>query len=245
MRQLRKWFKNFISGKKQNMHPDMEERFLAIASKCTNFSMTSMERMYALWTATEFIIKNNIEGDFVETGVWKGGSAMLMCKTLMDNHIDNRKIYLYDTYEGMTEPGENDFSYNNVKAKKIYYSKLNDKGKSEWCYSSIDEVKENLMQTGYPENNLVFVKGRVEDTIPGIIPGPIALLRLDTDWYESTKHELIHLFPLLVQKGVLIIDDYGHWKGCRKAVDEYFVNNQLTILLNRIDNTGRIGIKFE
>jgi hypothetical protein len=86
--------------------------------------------------------------------------------------------------------------------------------------------------------------GKVEDTIPADIPEKIALLRLDTDWYESTKHELIHLFPRLQKGGVLIIDDYGFWKGARKAVDEYFAENNIQILLNRIDDTGRMAIKL-
>jgi hypothetical protein len=70
-------------------------------------------------------------------------------------------------------------------------------------------------------------------------------LRLDTDWYESTKHELVHQYPKLSVGGVLIIDDYGHWQGARQAVDEYFNDNRLPILLNRIDYTGRIAIKTE
>jgi O-methyltransferase len=89
-----------------------------------------------------------------------------------------------------------------------------------------------------------LVKGKVEDTVPKNAPEKIALLRLDTDWYESTRHELVHLFPRLVPGGVLIIDDYGHWQGARKAVDEYIAGNQVKILLNRVDYTGRIGVKI-
>lgn len=101
-----------------------------------------------------------------------------------------------------------------------------------------------MRKTNFPEANLIYVKGKVEDTLPVNKPaGKIALLRLDTDWYESTKHELNILFPMLVQNGVLIIDDYGHWQGCRKAVDEYIQENKLPLLLNRIDYTGRIAIK--
>jgi hypothetical protein len=89
-----------------------------------------------------------------------------------------------------------------------------------------------------------LVKGKVEDTVPKNAPEKIALLRLDTDWYESTRHELVHLFPRLLPGGVLIIDDYGHWQGARKAVDEYIAGNQVKILLNRVDYTGRIGVKI-
>lgn len=100
-----------------------------------------------------------------------------------------------------------------------------------------------MLSTGYPETNIVFVKGKVENTIPEIVPEKIALLRLDTDWYESTRYGLTHLFPLITKNGILIIDDYGYWAGSKKAVDEYFSDKP--ILLNRIDSCGRIGIKIE
>ena len=83
----------------------------------------------------------------------------------------------------------------------------------------------------------------MENTLPGVMPKEISLLRLDTDWYESTKREMNNLFPLLEENGVLIIDDYGHWAGCKKAIDEYIKENDLCVLLNRIDQTGRISIK--
>lgn len=111
------------------------------------------------------------------------------------------------------------------------------------CLSPLDETKQNVFSAGYPKDKIHFIKGKVEDTIPENMPKQIALLRLDTDWYESTKHELTHLFLLLQPNGVLIIDDYGHWKGARKAVDEYIPDKNIRILLNRIDYTGRIAIK--
>jgi hypothetical protein len=114
------------------------------------------------------------------------------------------------------------------------------KGELIWCYSSDAEVAANMRTTGYPEDLVRLVKGKVEDTIPGLAPAEIAVLRLDTDWYESTRHELTHLYPRLAPGGVLIIDDYGYWAGARKAVDEYFAG---ALFLSRIDGTGRIAIK--
>ena len=111
---------------------------------------------------------------------------------------------------------------------------------SNWCLALEDEVAANLRLTRYPDTQLHFVKGKVEETIPGKIPDQIALLRLDTDWYASTRHELIHLYPRLQKNGVLLLDDYGYWQGSRKATDEYF---QDKVLLHRIDNTGRILLK--
>ena len=101
--------------------------------------------------------------------------------------------------------------------------------------------KPTLAETAYPR--VEFVQGRVENTLPAAAPPEIAVLRLDTDWYESTRHELEHLYPRLVDGGVLIVDDYGYWQGARQAVDEYFGETGEAILLNRIDDTGRIAVK--
>jgi len=223
---------------------DKDEIFRRIYDRCKKYTMTSKERMYALYKSVEYIIKNNILGDFVECGVWRGGSTMLIAYTLLELNITNRKIYLYDTFEGMTRPTDSDHRVANNKVRASdKWKKEQKKDHNNWCYASLSEVKNNMGLTKYPRNNIVFTKGKVEETIPKTIPSKIAILRLDTDWYESTKHELIHLFPILLQNGVLIIDDYGYWAGSKKAVDEYFSNGQ--ILLNRIDNTGRIGIKIE
>jgi hypothetical protein len=100
-----------------------------------------------------------------------------------------------------------------------------------------------LGSTAYPEDATLFIRGDVLDTIPRIIPERIALLRLDTDWYASTKHEMVHLYPRLVEKGVLIVDDYGYWRGSQKAIDEYFEHKNHRILLCRLDETGRVGLK--
>lgn len=220
----------------------MDERFKEIYETCENFTMTSVERMYALYKATEYVVRHRIPGDIVECGVWRGGSCMLCALTSMKMHETQRKIYLYDTFEGMSEPTKRDISYADEPAKQKWNIFQQEKV-NQWCYASLDEVQEKLFSTGYPKDKLIFVKGDVRDTIPGTIPDRISLLRLDTDWYDSTHHELYHLFPLLSVNGVIIIDDYGFWKGARDATDQYFEENGVLILLNRIDYTGRIGIK--
>ena len=113
-----------------------------------------------------------------------------------------------------------------------------------WCYSPLEEVKQNMMSTGYPVEKIHFIKGMVEETIPDTMPGKIAVLRLDTDWYESTVHELRHLFPRIANRGVLLFDDYGHWKGQREAVDGYFLD-KFKPLLSRTDYSGRMMIKLD
>ena len=144
----------------------------------------------------------------------------------------------------MSEPTDKDKDPAGTSAEELLKKSSKQDAASIWCYSGIDEVKSHLQSTGYPIEMIHFVKGKVEDSIPGIMPeNPIALLRLDTDWYESTKHEMDHLYPHLVQKGILIIDDYGHWQGARKAIDEYLSEHKIAMLLNTIDYTGRIAVK--
>lgn len=168
---------------------------------------------------------------------------MAMALTLKDLNINDRHLYLYDTYSGMSAPGDDDVSIIGTNAHQKFSETKITADSSDWCLSSLPDVKKNVFSTGYKKEYFHFIEGKVEDTIPENIPEKIAILRLDTDWYESTKHELLHLFPLLQPNGVLIIDDYGHWEGAKKAVDEYFEEKKITILLNRIDYTGRIAIK--
>lgn len=220
-----------------------DKDFMSIYLQCKNYSMTSIERMYSLYNAIEYISKNKILGDVVESGVWRGGSSMLAALTLMKNNDFERNLYLYDTYGGMPFPqNDTNISYRGDTAADTW-AEYNKKG-LKWCYSSIEETKKNLYSTDYPKDKIVFIQGRVQDTIPKTIPNKISLLRLDTDWYESTCHELYYLYPLLSKFGVLIIDDYGHWKGVKKATDEFIFNDNNPILLNRIDYTGRIGLKI-
>jgi hypothetical protein len=153
-----------------------------------------------------------------------------------------RQLYLYDTFDGMSEPTKADVSYDDQNAENLLNKHKKDN--PVWAYSTLETVEQTMSLSGYPKSQIHYIKGKVEDTIPSSLPGKIALLRLDTDWYESTKHELIHLFPKLIRGGVLIIDDYGFWKGARKAVEEYFAENNIQILLNRLDDTARIAIKF-
>jgi len=229
----------------QQIPEDMKEAaFQKLYNLCKPFTMTSAERMYSLYKAVNYILENNIPGDFVECGVWKGGSALLIAKMLADKNIVDRKVILYDTYEGMSEPTEQDKNTVGQSATSLLKESSIEIQDSIWCYSSFEEVKNNLSLSKLLPECIIMIKGKVEDTIPVQLPtNSISLLRLDTDWYESTKHELNYLYPLLNQNGVIIIDDYGHWEGCRKAVDEYVLNNNLTILFNRIDNTGRLAIK--
>lgn len=215
-----------------------DQNFMAIYERCKPFTMTSIERMYALHTAVNYIVDNDIAGDIVETGVWRGGSTMMAALTLLSRDAGNRDLWLYDTFEGMVEPTEADSSYDGRSAQIQYLEN------PDWCAASREDVETNMRSTGYAAERLHYIAGKVEETIPSAgVPAEIALLRLDTDWYVSNKHELENLYPLLAHGGVLLIDDYGHWDGVRRSVDEYFREQGITGLLNRIDYTGRLLIK--
>jgi hypothetical protein len=230
-------------NKKFKWPTDFEVYHKEIITKVEPFTMTSAERLFGLIESIKYITANNIEGDFVECGVWKGGSMLAAAETLVHLKQTFRRLYLYDTFEGMPPPSDKDVSYNNQQAVEMLESETNKEKNLVWAYSKLDEVKRTMALSEYPHLNIHYIEGKVEDTIPTHLPENIALLRLDTDWYESTKHELVHLYPRLVKGGVLIIDDYGFWKGARKAVDEYFAINNVPILLNRLDETGRIAVK--
>lgn len=217
----------------------------ALIESVSEFSITSLERRYHLVSAVRYVLRNQIPGAFVECGVWRGGSMMLMAKLLQSAGHTDRELYLYDTFEGMPPPSPDDVDFKGASAQARLDADLAGKESSVvWAVASLPEVRHNLQSTGYPADCTHFVQGKVEDTIPATIPDQISLLRLDTDWYESTKHELEHLYHLVAPGGVVIIDDYGYWKGARKAVDEFIEKCPDPVLLHRIDDTGRAFVKI-
>jgi O-methyltransferase len=222
--------------------PDFDAATQELCESVRPFTMTSPERVFALREAIKHVVRHKIHGDIVECGVWKGGSMMVAAKTLQALGDTGRHLYLFDTFDGMPAPSEQDVSLQNESAADLM-AKLDKQSSLVWAYSALEEVKRNLLSTHYPESRMFFIKGKVEETIPQNAPPQIALLRLDTDWYESTYHEMVHLYPRLSPGGVLIIDDYGHWMGARKAVDQYIEENSLRLLLTRIDYTARICVK--
>lgn len=234
------------AGQPRSLFPeDFDEEAVEIIRAVRPFTITSVSRLFALIEAVRYIIRAGIVGAIVECGVWRGGSMMAAALTLHRLGSKDRDLYLFDTYEGMSEPTAEDISCDGLIATEEFKRRKRFSGRSSWCYASLAEVRENLLSTGYNEALLHFVKGRVEETIPREAPAEIALLRLDTDWFESTRHALEHLYPRLSHGGVLIIDDYGYWRGCRKAVDEYFRTRRIAVFLHRVDHTGRVILKQE
>lgn len=208
------------------------------------YTMASVERILNVVRSVDHIEKNSVAGAFVECGVWRGGCSMAATLSLLRNASTHREIYLYDTFEGMSAPTEVDVEAGTGQAASAI---LGQHGKSKdnhyWAFAPLEDVKNNIISSGYPQNLVHFIQGKVEDTIPGILPEKIAILRLDTDWYESTRHELTYLYPRLVSGGILILDDYGFWKGAKKAVDEFFAVVDTNLQFKWIDNTGIYFIK--
>jgi O-methyltransferase len=220
----------------------------AILDRAMPFTMTSPARVQAVIDAVRYCVRRGVPGDFAECGVWRGGSVLAMILTLQELGVSDRDVHLFDTFEGMTAPTDADTSPLDPPAAETW-KEAEESGEKAWSFMfgdqvfNEDDVRETVLGTGYPAERVHFVKGPVEETLPAQAPERLALLRLDTDWYESTKAEMDHLYPRLSPGGVLIVDDYGHWEGARRAVEEHFDAHGNAILLSRIDYTGRIGVK--
>ncbi|WP_037578009.1 TylF/MycF/NovP-related O-methyltransferase [Phaeacidiphilus oryzae] len=219
---------------------DYDEEAKEVIRAVKPFTMTSPERLNAFILATRHVVKHGIPGDIVECGVWRGGSMQACARTLLSLGVTDRDLYLFDTFEGMTPPTEEDTRSDGKTAAELLAAY--EKDRPIWAVASLDDVKAGFAELAYPEERLHYVQGKVEDTVPGEAPEQISVLRLDTDWYASTKHELEHLYSRLVSGGVLLIDDYGYWQGSRQAVDEFMEKTGERLLLLRMDE-GRIAVK--
>jgi hypothetical protein len=201
-------------------------------------TMVSPERLIATINACKHAL--SLEGDFVECGVWRGGNS-LAAKMIFERYGSDKTVWLFDTFAGMTAPTELDRTADGQPAAEKF-SQLQQEEHTDWCFASLTEVTNNFREAGVSLSGVRFVEGDVLDTLKGELPEEISVLRLDTDWYESTKAELETLYPRLVVGGVLLIDDYGHWEGARKAVEEYFAQVPRP-MLHFTDGTGRAGVK--
>jgi len=221
--------------------PEISDTECGWIERCRPYTMTTVERQWALLQAIRHIEARGIAGDIVECGVWRGGNLILA--GLMRRDLEfARAIHGFDTFAGMSEPTEADVTVKTGEAAEITFREQQRDGFNAWCYAPEDDVRNSFeRETGSAD--VVLVKGKCEETLRDAanLPERIALLRLDTDWYESTKVELEVLYPRLVSGGVLIIDDYGMWQGSRQATDEHFRDQE--IRLHRIDDTSRLYVK--
>ncbi len=223
--------------------PDFEPLHREIVKAVRPYTLTSPERLFGLIEGVRYVARHDVPGAFAECGVYKGGSMMAVALTLLEVGVRDRDLYLYDTYEGMPAPTEEDVDHRGIDAREHFERTRTSDRSSDWLACSIERVREAVLSTGYPAERIHLVKGVVQETLPDQAPEQIALLRLDTDWYASTRHELETLYPRLAPRGVLIVDDYGHFQGARKAVDEYFEGAGIPVLLGRLDYTGRMLVK--
>jgi len=220
--------------------PDCDEFTASVIERVRPYTLTSVERIMGLVEAVRYLVSADVPGDMVECGVWRGGSMMVVALTLVDLGATDRHLHLFDTFTRTPDPGDEDVTTSGVRAADI----IEELRTAEvFRYLPMAEVERLLQDTGYPAERLHFVPGLVEATIPSAAPDAIALCRLDTDWYASTAHELEHLWPRMTPGGVLVIDDYGDFRGARKAVDEYLAAQDERVLLHRMDHTGRLVLK--
>ena len=197
------------------LSPDYGPELEATIRRVRRHTMTTPRRIAALCDSVEHVVRADVPGAIVECGVWKGGSMMAAALTLLRLEAADRDLYLFDTFQGMPPPTDKDVfsAYDGYSPMGFWRARRRSGGQSAWHY------------------------------VPAAAPEQIAVLRLDTDWYESTRHELEQLYPRLSPGGVLILDDYGHYEGARRAVEEYFAEHGGRPLLTRVDYTGRVGVK--
>jgi O-methyltransferase len=221
---------------------DFSEEDIALYGKVKPFTLGEPIAVQTTATIVEYLVKGAIPGAIVECGVWRGGMMMAAAHTLLKLGDTSRDIFLYDTFEGMPEPTEADENF--WGAPPFDSSEEDRSSGAKPLEASLEDVKRALYSVGYPRERIHFIKGRIEETAPETMPECISFLRLDTCFYESTHHELVHFFPRLSSRGILHIDDYGLWKGCRQAVDEYMQQKHLTLFFARIGRHGaRVAIK--
>jgi O-methyltransferase len=205
------------------------------------YTMVSTERLVAVMDAVKYVVDRGVPGALVECGVWRGGSVLAMIRTLQQLGVDDRDVYLFDTFEGMTEPTEHDVRFDGQSASSQLATQDRHESKV-WAYASLEDVQAGFETVPYPSERVHFIKGPVEETVPGELPEQIAILRLDTDWYESTAHELTHMYDRLVPGGVLMLDDYGWWQGSKLATEEFLDRTGEQLLLIRM-GSGRVAVK--
>lgn len=240
-------FQNYDSGK-------TAESLVALTK---GYTMTPAINIVTLYEQAVYCEKNNIEGAFVECGVWKGGAVGAMAQANLDSSSNRRELHLFDAFDDICEPdptvdGEKASADIKLAAKnknldlrgriepvKGAYDFLGGHGTIESCVELLEQ------KIGYPPDQIFYHKGWFEHVMEKESKQieKIAILRLDGDWYSSTKVCLEYLYPKVVKGGIIIIDDYGYYEGCKKAVDEFFEKNKIVTFLSYSTYCCRYFIK--
>lgn len=212
----------------------------------SRMTMASRERVVATINACKHAVLAGIEGDFVECGVWRGGNS-IAAKLTFENYNSDKTVWLFDTFGGMTPPTEFDTTRFSDKSTEERFQAGQKDDHNDWCFASIDDVRANFDKAGIDPATVRMVAGDVTKTLADgrNLPDAISVLRLDTDFYDSTRAELETLYPRLSVGGSLLIDDFGHWDGARRAVEEYLQGLPAAArpLLHYTDYTGRMAVK--
>ncbi len=189
------------------------------------YTMSGNMRLRGLHAAIQHVTALGIPGDVVECGAARGGSAALMGLALKETGAA-RTLWVFDTFEGIPPPTVADPDH---EIAALYTGDFR---------GVLEEVQDLFRQLGILDQARL-VKGMFQDTVPRCDVGAIAVLHVDGDWYESVKVCLDHLYDRVSPGGIIQIDDYGHWEGARKAVDEFVTARGITVPLKHIDYTGR------
>ncbi|HET7683426.1 MAG TPA: TylF/MycF/NovP-related O-methyltransferase [Marmoricola sp.] len=225
---------------RRSMPADYDQNAREIWELVRDRTMTGHPKVHFLTEAVRYVVRCGVPGAMLECGVWRGGSMLTVAHMLLRLGVTDRDLYLFDTFTGMTEPTERDqHVFAGRSAEAMLAART---GAPIWQPATLEDVQAGFTGMDYPAERLHFVPGKVEDTIPEAAPDQIAILRLDTDWYESTKHEFTHLYHRLAPGGVLIIDDYGSWQGSKDATDEFLDETGEPLLLVRVGR-GRVAVK--
>jgi predicted O-methyltransferase YrrM len=205
------------------------DEFVQLYRTVRPYTMSSKARLRGLYDAVRFAVSQDISGDVVECGTARGGSAALMGLTLAQTGSD-RTLWVFDTFQGLPPPTDADPDY---EIARLYTGD---------CWGELEEVVTLFRECGILHRSRM-IQGLFQNTLPNAEVGAIAVLHLDGDWYESVKVCLDHLYDRVSPGGVIQIDDYGHWEGARKAVDEFFGERGLSLRLRYLDYTGRQFLK--
>ena len=213
-------------------HFDPERRDEGLDWPSTALTMVGRQRLHNLRDLLERTLRGGVPGDFVETGVWRGGASILARAVLAVHGVTDRKVILADSFEGLPRPDADRYP---ADALSLLYE-------HEPLAVSLDQVRSNFAAFDLLDDQVEFVPGWFRDTMPTLEVERIALLRLDGDMYESTIDPLVHLYDKVSPGGYVIVDDYNFSTPCKRAVHDFFESRRLSPTMHAID---RIGVYFE
>ncbi len=215
-------------GKRPRKAFDMKKRESGRDWPRVAHTMIGLRRLENLAELTDRVIQEKVPGDFIETGVWRGGACALIRGILKARGINNRKVYVADSFEGLPPPNEDDYPADTG-------SRFHTRGR---LAITLETVQKTFEKYDLLDDQVVFVKGWFKDTLHQLEAQKLALVRLDGDMYESTIQAIDALYPKLSNGGFLIVDDYGGINACRQAITDYRAAHNIACEIHKIDHSG-------